>query len=334
VITQRESGSRQYKSNDFWLDKLTYSSSWVRPQLDDRLRRFSHEYDTIIENFAGQFVQVHTSEKQSGLFSTAIPKVLFGALASQIKQDTSFEDFINLCFELFWRCVDRDLIALRDKIDKELKLAVNTLFAKFQSDLAEMSTVIQAPELARAMSIAQTGAQNALNQMSEWFRLRKPESVPRLLLEEIIDIGLKCMEKIHPDFEPRITQRIPSLPPVIEWTPLSDIFFIVFENIQNHSGLQDPLVEICAVEEEHQVRISIRSQVGDLANIAEVKERVTKIKDAISVGAYQRGVRSEGGTGLMKLRKIIGDARHLDFGFASDSQFYVEFDLIQAEIST
>jgi hypothetical protein len=334
VITQRESGSRQYKSNEYWLDRLTSPSSGVRPQLDALLRRFSHEYDTIIENFAGQFVQVHTTEKQAGLFNTAIPEVYFGALASDIKQDTSFDDFISRCFDLFWRCVERDLVVLRDKIDREIKLSVNSLFATFQSDLATMWILDQPQELGRAMSIAQTGEQNALNQVNEWFRLRKPETVPRLRLEEIIDICMKCMDKIHPDFDPQITQTIPALPPVIDWTPLSDVFFIVFENIQNHSGMQNPMVEISAVEHEDQVRISIKSQVGGYGAIEQARRKIAEIKAAISEGAYQRSVRSEGGTGLMKLRKIIGKVRHLDFGFASDAQFYVEFDLLHREIWT
>jgi hypothetical protein len=91
-------------------------------------------------------------------------------------------------------------------------------------------------------------------------------------------------------------------------------------------------VEITATENGDQVRISIKNEIGHVNDIGKARERVAKIKEAISEGAYQRGMRSEGGTGLMKLRKIIGKARYLDFGFASDDQFYLEFDLILREI--
>ena len=332
VITQREGGSRQYKPNEFWLDKLTYPVSMERHELEALLARFSQDYDAIIEKFAGEFVQVRSTEKQGGLFSTAIPELYLGVIASDIKQDTSFDDFVTLCFDLFWRCVERDLKVVRNKIDTELKPAINSLFANLQSALAGRAASIQTQDLDRAISTAQTGAQNALNQVNEWFRLRKPESVPSLTLETIIDIGLKCVEKIHPDFHPRITQDVPSLPPLLVWTPLSDIFFIVFENIQKHSGIASPEVVISGNESNDQVQITIRSQVGDFVDISEARNRVAKIKDAILGGAYQRGARSEGGTGLMKLRKIIGKTTHLDFGFTSDTEFYVELEFPYREI--
>ncbi len=67
-------------------------------------------------------------------------------------------------------------------------------------------------------------------------------------------------------------------------------------------------------------------------DISEARNRVAKIKDAILGGAYQRGARSEGGTGRMKLRKIIGKTTHLDFGFTSDTEFYVELEFPDPEI--
>ncbi len=202
VITQREGGSRQYKPNEFWLDKLTYPVSMERHELEALLARFSQDYDAIIEKFAGEFVQVRSTEKQGGLFSTAIPELYLGVIASDIKQDTSFDDFVTLCFDLFWCCVERDLKVVRNKIDTELKPAINSLFANLQSALAGRAASIQTQDLDRAISTAQTGAQNAINQVNEWFRLRKPESVPSLTLETIIDIGLKCVEKYWSRFPP------------------------------------------------------------------------------------------------------------------------------------
>jgi hypothetical protein len=336
IITQREGGSQRYKSNDFWLQKLDYLSPTAQQQFDTRLARFSHDYDSAIDKFAGEFIQVHSTEKEGGLFSKTLPALFLGVIATEIKQDTTFDDFISVYFNWFWQRVEIDLKTVRKRIDENLKPGINSLFASLQSDLESLIGDLPTPDLDRAIRVAQTGAQNALNQVNEWFRLRKPESVPSLTLEEIIDIGLQCVKNIHPDFRPHIDQSIPTLPSFVDWTPLSDIFFIVFENIQKHSGIIRPAVEITASESQDQFRIMVSSEVEVSANIDEAQNRVAKIKQAISEGSYQHGVRSEGGTGLMKLRKIIGQnpkkSNHLDFGFTHDNRFFVELELPYLEI--
>ncbi len=336
IITQREGGSQQYKSNEFWLQKLNYLFPIVH-RVDTRLAQFSHDYDSAIDEFAREFIQVHSIEKESGLFSKALPELFLGAIASQVKPDTTFDDFISVCFHWFWQRVELDLKTVRKQIDEKLKPKVNSLFAALQSDLESVVAGAPTAELDRAILNAQTGAQNALNQVNEWFRLRKPETAPSLTIEEIIEIGLRCVESIHPDFRPQISQTIPTMTPFLDWTSLSDIFFIVFENIQRHSGIVRPAVEITASETQEQFRLMVKSEVDASVDRAEAEIRVARIKMAISEGSYQRGVRSEGGTGLMKLRKIIGQntkkSNHLDFGFTQDNRFFVELELPYREIS-
>ena len=335
IITQREGISRQYKSNEFWLQKLEHQSSAAH-QVDLRLAQFSRDYDGAIDEFAREFIQVHSVEKESGLFSRAVPEIFLGAISEEVKQDTSFDDFVEICFKWFWQRVEVDLKTVRKQIDGQLKPKINLLFATLQSDLALLLEDSPIAELDRAIHTAQTGAQNALNQVNEWFRLREPETAPSLSLEEIIMIGLRCVENIHPDFRPQMIQDIPTIPALLDWTPLSDIFFIVFENIQKHSGMIRPAVEITVSESHDQVRIMVKSEIDVSVDRIEAEAKVAKIKLAISEGSYQRGARSEGGTGLMKLRKIIGQSvkksRHLDFGFTYDNRFFVELELPYMEI--
>jgi hypothetical protein len=338
VITQREGGSQQYKPNEFWLQRIDTLNPAGQQELDALLSKFSRDYDTVIDNFASDFIQVHSTEKEGGLFNRSLPELFLGVIASELKADTTFEDFINICFDFFWRRVEIDLKAIRTKVDVEFKPTINALFASLESELDDKFGNSLAPDLHRAIRIAQTGAQNALNQVNEWFHLRKPESAPSLTLQEIIDIGLQCVKNIHPDFRPDIEQTIPTIPPFIEWIPLSDIFFILFENIQKHSGIVAPTIEILASQKEGQVRIMVKSEVNNRVDTSQAELRVAKIKQAISEGSYQRGVRSEGGTGLMKLRKIIGQnpkrPNHLDFGFNDQNQFFVELELPYREFTT
>ena len=120
---------------------------------------------------------------------------------------------------------------------------------------------------------------------------------------------------------------MPSLPAIAGLTFFSDIFFIVFDNIRRHSGvLGHPRVEIAVKRLENRLSVLIHSEVAPGARTPGAEGKVERIQQLIAAGDYQRAVRLEGGTGLLKLRRIIGTLP-LDFGFTEDAQFFVHFDV-------
>lgn len=336
IITQREGGSQVYKRNDYWMQRLYYVGRDRQDLLDARLSKFSHDFDNLVDEFLNEQIQVYSTNKRQGLFITAIEAVRLRALAADIKPDTSFDDFVTLSFELFWLIIERNLEVVRQTIDKDLKPKVNLLFTSLESDLEKLTVQTDTPDLDRAVRTAQTGAQIALNQVIEWFRLRRPATEPRFSFDQMIDIGLQCVKNIHRNFAPRLEKTIGRMPLFFQLTLLSDIFFIVFDNIQKHSGLAQPQVQISASETPQSLKISVKSEVSDKANNLEAHTRVERIREAILGGAYQHQLRSEGGTGLIKLRKIIGpvsqEHRHLNFGFTDDGSFFVELEIPFREI--
>jgi K+-sensing histidine kinase KdpD len=238
---------------------------------------------------------------------------------------------------VFWKCIEIRLQAVANEINSELKSAINALFVSLQSAVEDLLRFTGSAELNRAIRTAQTGVQYALNQVVEWFRLQKGRSEQAFSFEEIVEIGLQCVKNIHPDFEPNVEQFVSSMPPLLNLALFSDVFFIVFDNIQKHSGLEMPAVEIRASLDADHLRIVVNSEVATSIDLSEAEVRVDKIRQDISEGSYQRGVRSEGGTGLMKLRKIIGNTRrpkHLDFGFDHRRWFFVELEIPMREIPT
>jgi hypothetical protein len=69
---------------------------------------------------------------------------------------------------------------------------------------------------------------------------------------------------------------------------------------------------------------------------AESRAKIDRIRGIIASGDYQRAVSSEGGTGLIKLRKLIGTGdkptRRLDFGYEDDGHFFVDLEIGKREI--
>ena len=336
IITQRNE-LREYAPNEYWIQRLTHLDWQVRKRIDDRLQKFSAAYDAFIDRIANELVQIRSNDKKHGVFQTVddsagyrlvgIRSVRFRIFVGDIKPSSTFEEFLELCFSLFWESVEPCLTEFRALIDSVLKPEVNALFTQLEGDLPDISAFASTADLDRAVRTAQTGAQQALDRVKEWFRPPQPTAVPDFSFEELVDIGLQCVRAIHADFDPILVQEVPPLPAIKGLVFFSDIFFIVFDNIRRHSGISPhPRVMIEVDRLENRLSILIHSEVAPSARTDNAEGKVARIRQSIVEGDYQRAVRLEGGTGLIKLRRIIGTLP-LDFGFTGEDEFFVKFEV-------
>lgn len=338
IITQRESGAHDYKSNLYWLNALPHIDHFARVAIDTRLARFSKEYDDFIDRIAKDLIQVRSKDKQQGLFDVHLTSVGAWFLVTETRETTTFDQFLDKSFELFWASVEEQCLKkIRDVIDNQLKKEVNALFDGLADDIDRLSGVSPTTYLNSAIRTAQTGAQQALDRVKAWFQLSRTLSTSELSFNDLVDIGVECVKTIHRDFDPTIIRNVPDLPLIASLTLVSDIFIIIFDNIWRHSGiLRNPTVEIAVTNESDRLKIIIDNQVAPGVRTDAVEAKVHRIKQSILEGAYKTAVRSEGGTGFIKLRKIIGNTEStqpvLDFGFRDDGRFFVDLEIHVTEI--
>lgn len=336
IICQREGPRGLYTSNEFWTAHYWHwNQSDFTTALDARLRKFSEEFDQSIEHFAAEYIQIRTSEKPLGMFDTPISALFIRILASNISErDMSFEDFVELCLSIFWTLLGKCLIAINNTIDENIAPDLDRLFSGLRSDVRSMARERgkSIDELDSALVKSQTGTRQALQQVKSWFILAKPVGQHFFSFDELIEIGLECVRNIHPEFSPSLKTRYTGEIIYFDQLPIfSDIFFIVFDNIRKHSGEVSPNVRIAGILESDRLQIEIHSDVCQPQIQAEHIARVELIHETIrqAQGGYLRAVRSEGGTGLIKLRNILrrgSEPSHLDFGF-SDNSFYVKMEV-------
>jgi hypothetical protein len=186
-------------------------------------------------------------------------------------------------------------------------------------------------ELYTALHVSQTELHTSVGQLENWFRQAEPTEAPLFTFEELVRIGLMCVAKLHPDFDPDIAVASNSLPDFVQLSLFSDIFFIVFDNIRVHCGLRRPRVSVEAEVRDDRLRIYIYNTLANKVRSHAAQERVEEIKRIIEGGLYQRAVRSEGGTGLIKLRNILRSEAslpdQLNFGFHGNDGFFVELNV-------
>jgi hypothetical protein len=336
IITKLKTGSSSYASNDYWLSRLENLSQPLRDQIDLSLCIFSARYDHLIETITDDLIQIKSSEKPKGLFDVYISVLDLRLLASSINGDTEFDRFFDSFVNIFWRSIEFCLKEVRSAIENVLKPQINEIFQTLQKSIDEVSNSNHTAELGRAIRTAHTNSLQALEQVEDWFKLPTPRAEPFFEIEELIDVGLQCVQRIHKDFSPVITKSIAELPPIANaLTMFSDIFFILFDNARRYANAgKSPSISILIERDgPDSVVLSVVNEVVSSEGFSTASARVDSIKSSIASGDYHESVNSEGGTGLIKLKKIIGASQFLEFGYVDSDKFSVSFKLRLREIS-
>lgn len=343
LITQRRVACDEYTANERWTTALLHHRLDPQP-LDDRLASFSRDYDDLVSVMSNELIQIRSPERPRGLFDAGVLTTQLLLLSTHLTPDLTFDTFLDLCFDMYWNRVDVCLTKVRDVCNEQLKPQITRMFNSLESEASSLAGTAR-PDLETAIRSASTGANQALDIVSDWFRLPAPIEMQIFPIEAMIDVGLKCVTTIYPEFHPTLRQAVkPNLPPFGDALAFfSDVFFIVFDNIRRHSGLTAPKVDL-SVEEigpnegdvRPRLRFKVESDVSDDIDVAAIEGKLAQIRKRIETDDYKSAVISEGGTGLIKLHRILGrrnlEANMLTFGF-SGGRFVVDFRIFWRETS-
>jgi hypothetical protein len=331
IITRRDAATKEYQANQYWGQRLgPFLQAEYLVEIQKELTAFSRDYDNLIFEFTDQKVQVLSKEKPSGLFRLQISEVTVNSLASEISADKTFGDLIDACIDSFWALVDQSLIKINQYIDRELRSAIRDRFDNLDAALQRIPGIHTAT-LSDAIRRARTETGARLEAMRDWFVLPTANSSLPFEMQELVDIALTTIKGFRPEFNPSVSLTAPDLPPLSGALHLfSDIFFILFENISLYSGDSiAPSIEIEANVQTDMILVRVTNNVAEDQDIDRIAHSVDRARKRIESGAYLNAVRSEGGTGLPKLAKLIrrdGQQPHLKFGLSDDKHtFSVEF---------
>ncbi len=325
IITSRDARTEEYKSNDLWLHRLSLDP-WNAEKLDGFLRDFSRQFDQVVKKFADDRLQIKTHEKPNGLFQYTVTDLDSVLLVASAAPPNAFERYVDQCLAVFWDNVEVSTAGVRAAIDAELKPNLERIVRDLITSLEKMrSSPLELEDLINAVRRAQTNLHSSIDTLKDWFHVHEvlPDRV--YSMDEVIDIGLKQVKKLHPDFDPSVEREVSYSLGIIELPRFSDIFFIIFENIQRHAGVgHRPYVRIRAAHEEGRFTLLVENEMQPWDGIA---ERLGKLRSVIAAGQFQRVVSSEGGTGLVKLWNTLStDKATLNFA-AADDRFTVELSI-------
>lgn len=317
--------------NDYWLGKATGSTTELK-RLSVRLQQFSEAVDAIIRDVV-EWVHVRSASQPRGLISLCWTAEAAGTLAPEAFQVRDVGAFVDYALTLLTAGLFEVVTQIQHRMRTEVKQRTNQLTNSLQSDLRRMTPV---PGLVDAVGHLRIELVSAIDAVAGWFQPGRAEHGTMRGIRDAIDVAQESA-----------SWRFPSLQVSIDFAEddgrefehdlavLVDIFLILLENASRHSGLSASKALVRVRLASSELVIDVESACAPGVNTVAVQNRLEDIRTRIANGGYLATARSEGGSGLCKIAKILrypSDGARLSFEFASADQFRVSVHIPTRDI--
>lgn len=307
ILTQRERNSTEYQLNNYWPDRLGMAKTPAGYDIGRKLAAFSKQFDGIIDTIIKDWIQVRTRDENVGEFDFRINDNV-RALAADITNDTTFEQFLALVLDGYlWLVLDRNLANIRKRLSEEAKDKIESSLLYLQAEVRKIDEdEDSASELDSAIVNARIDTIRALSRVTEWFNLPVKRLDEPFQITMAVNIAVETVKRFY-------NQAFPV--PVVEAQDIEmngillpgivDIFVILFDNIAKHACCEGPKVDVILTFDKKFVTILVRNSIGPGSHSCAAVTRLGAIRNALEKAEYGGAVAGEGGTGFIKIRKIL-----------------------------
>ena len=342
LILTKDDRKDGYLQENPWIERFSRLGGDERKGFLDALKEFSQAYDNIIDGLVRNTLQVRSKDHPDGVFYVPITEnaIVFHWIRSRVRADTDFNEFLSVVFGAIGELLKGVLTNIREEVFKDVKANVDEVFERFRSRLDQEFGVHENVMLNSALADVVPDVQAAIDRIAAWFSLGEGHRGSGVrTLDQVVDIGIEATKRARRGFEPRVERVIPDVDVSTSslLSEFTDILFTILDNVYAHSGNRvDPWVRIeiraeaGASEAVSRLVIRVESEVSDSAYSESDVDKLERVRERMGDRTYKKGVNLEGGTGLLKLQRLVAldNNQKLEFGFVNSSSFFVEIQLV------
>ncbi|MCY4557663.1 MAG: hypothetical protein OXF79_15020 [Chloroflexi bacterium] len=342
LILTKNHRKDSYLEENVWIERFPYLTDERSASFLSALEEFSREYDSIIDELVQDRLQVRSATHPDGAFHVPIAEnaIWLHWIRSRIRRDTEFDEFLSVVFSAIGESLKGVLKGIREDIFVSVKSRMDDAFESLRVRLDQEIGPDEYAMVNSVLADVVPEVQAAIDRIAAWFNLGESDQGSGVrTMDQIIDIGIEATKRARRGFDPKVERTVPDID--ISTSSLlsefTDILFTILDNVYAHSGNPvDPWVSVEIQARDgsskavRDVTIRVESEVEDGAYNAENVARVERIRERMGDLTYRRGVNLEGGTGLLKLQRLVALDKNqkLEFGFLREDRFFVEMQLV------
>lgn len=331
LITTRGSEAGEYHRNDAWVDRFQRIDAEGRDRVDAALRRFAHSFDEILTSAKDTYFHLRSAECPQGLLMLTLNDRLLSVVKAMTRLDLSAQEFHRIMVTLLWAALEPALEAVQTLISGDMKSEISK---EFDTVRASVRTIAEQDptflEFDAAMGRVSAEVQVKLDEAAQWF-VHAPTLASRrtFTLPQILRVGLDAALRTQRNYSPQISQSTEGEIELLssDLVFVSDVLFVGLGNVQKHSGLTAPKIDVSARWDEGASTLTL-AVVSDCrpSNRQEKSKQADAIRKLIEADGHSPRTRTEGGSGFAKLAAVTGQSEKakIEFGFTPEGRFRLE----------
>ena len=333
LITTRETKSKDYDYNHYWIDKFTTIDQAKKLELNRLLATFALEFDELLLDAKDSKFQIKSEEHPNGLIGLSYSHIIMGFIKQIWINQSEIGIFIDGLNTVLWAMLNVSLQDARVHISNILKIkianSVDNLKANIKHCVGEDPAYV---EFEMELSEKSALVQRSLDEVITWFTpLDLADYTKEFSLEQIVKIGINGVLSLHKAFKPKVNVEAAYDEEILlsseNLAIINDTLFILFDNVKEHSGIKTPKINIS-------VKTSLEDKTLNIIFVSDSKpslrkkheEELAKITTIIDRNALDSRTRKEGRSGIIKLAATVrlSNDGNLNYGFDKNGRFKVE----------
>lgn len=310
LVTEKDKITGSYTKNESWYRKLGFENEYVF----EIFNVFSEKIDNIILTVPSELIQIKTEDRNIlGLFDFIFTDSEIYDNYLKNKDINDYQDLMEAIFSELWVRTNESLSTVKKvlstKIQDELMLEINNLMNEFQVLFGKDIGGEGVSDLFSSIARCRTNIQTEIKNICKWFNLPEEKSQKDFTIEELVDTCTEILNRLYPNNDLLYIKNLNVIGKLRgETFPyFVDIFLILFDNIIKHAShrIKQQIVNVTVIEADHlQIEVENEHNLDDAeqsildANIQDIKSKL--IRDVNS-----HHIKSEGGSGFFKIKKII-----------------------------
>jgi len=311
LVTQRKPDGTGYEPNRYWDERLADETVEAQKQAAEYLRKFSLEYDNLISEVATQWIRIRTTRQDSGAgyfdFTLSIHDLV--DISSALERDLPVEKFVERTIAYLGLRLDVALDSLRGALAGTLKPRLVELLHSLEMELDEALLAHEKRFLLNSIREARVDVQRAVDRASNWFVRDAAAKGAPFEAGDALTLAREVAKTLYPQLgvETDVRYQINPVPLFAgeHLAPVVDILFTLLHNVVRHSGCENPRASIVAEYERDAVVFSVENEVDSRALTPDAESRFLAVRAALQGTEASGYVAKEGGTGFLKIKKIL-----------------------------
>ncbi|MDT8989454.1 hypothetical protein RQP54_01105 [Curvibacter sp. APW13] len=307
MISHRPKAGAPYEVSNRLADELSAYQPKQRTAVSAALSKFSTAIDNLCQVLCDDVFQCQRQNPTSRLrpaFALEVNARSLAGLLHLASQDQPFEEFVRVCFVMFWVSIYANIERERPVISAYVKKSLKDACTKLQTELKGLNlpdrVLIDRAQLATDKVL--TKGETVLS----WLAVPKADETSAYLRVSHVAYGTEMhIRGQHSDFEPEVSINAPVEALSLDNAMLlHDALYILFDNAAAHSKVARPDIRVTITADDTSLWVSFTCTIAS-AVFAELEAgRLAGVQSEIAARGAASVAKQNKGSGLGKLSSL------------------------------